>query len=155
MMVQDIQVQAELYGGGAVMVSYSYNTGTVYGAKGQAAGISGNQYNYGANKIHHCYNIGFISGYGSSSPTTVGSHRIGSIVGEANNSSFNNCWWTSINPGNGYRGNYTESAKVTEDVLKGYVNNLGADYFTEDDIGINDGFPILKWEKEKWEKENT
>ena len=49
----------------------------------------------------------------------------------------------------------TASTKVTEDTLKGYANNLGTEYFTEDDIGINDGFPILKWEKEKWEKENT
>ncbi len=105
-----------------------------------AAGISGCNWNMGTEVVHHCYNIGAISG----------SVYLGSIIGEAINSGFNNCWWTTSNPGNGRSGSYdTEiSSKVTEETLKGYVNNLGSDYFTEDDIGINEGFPILKWEKE-------
>lgn len=110
-----------------------------------AAGISGCNWKKGTEVINHCYNIGLISG----------KSYVGSIIGEAIDSGFNNCWWTTSNPGNGRAGSYTASAKVTEDTLKGYVNNLGAEYFTEDDIGINDGFPILKWEKERWEKENT
>ena len=111
--------------------------------------MCGNEYNIGANIIHHCYNTGYISGYGSSSPTTAGTQRIGSIMGEANNSSFNNCWWTSQNPGNGYRGGYSASGKVTEEELKTYANNLGSDYFTTDETGINNGFPILIWELTK------
>lgn len=129
-------------------MSYSYNTGIIYGAMGQVAGISGNQYGYGLNRIHHCYNIGDISGYNDLRPTSPGTHRIGSITGETNNSSFNNCWWTTQTPGNGYRGGYAESSYVSEETLKTYINNLGEQYFTEDDVNLNKGFPILKWEKE-------
>lgn len=50
--------------------------------------------------------------------------------------------------GNGYRGGYAESSYVSEETLKTYINNLGEQYFTEDDVNLNKGFPILKWEKE-------
>ncbi|MCI8519191.1 MAG: hypothetical protein HFJ51_03735 [Clostridia bacterium] len=51
-------------------------------------------------------------------------------------------------PGNS--GSSTDSQRLEPDVLKTYVEKLGADYFTEDIKGINDGYPILKWELEKF-----
>ena len=84
-----------------------------------------------------------------------GTSRVGSVIGNCYGSSIANCWWTSTPGSRGFSGSESNCAKVTEEALKGYVNKLGTDYFTEDDIGINDGFPILKWEKEKWEKENV
>jgi len=135
----------EAFHGADAPISYCYNRGNIYGTYGQIGGVGGNNYYLGDNTIHNCYNTGAVSG-GS---------RVGSILGQAAGSSISNCWWTSANAGLGNSGSMTASAKVTEDTLKGYVNNLGTEYFTEDDIGINDGFPILKWEKERWEKENT
>lgn len=49
----------------------------------------------------------------------------------------------------GNSGASTNSAKVTEEELKGMITELGADYFEEDKYNINDGFPVLKWENEK------
>ena len=79
-----------------------------------AAGISGGNWNMGTEVVHHCYNIGAISG----------SVYLGSIIGEAINSGFNNCWWTTSNPGNGRSGSYdTEiSSKVTEETLQKIAN---------------------------------
>lgn len=51
--------------------------------------------------------------------------------------------------GNGYRGSYLSFARVTEEQLKGYASNLGVEYFIADTTGINNGFPILKWQLEK------
>ncbi len=138
MMVQAFQVLGELDGAG-VHAFYCYNRGEVYGSKGQVGGITGNIYNNGANVITNCYNTGPVSG-GS---------KVGSIAGECKNSSFTSCWWTTPNAGNGYRGSYSNSAKVTEEDLKGYMTKLGEDYFKQDETGINDGFPILKWQEEK------
>ena len=84
-----------------------------------------------------------------------GTSRVGSVIGNCYGSSIANCWWTSTPGSRGFSGSESNCAKVTEEVLKVYVNKLGTDYFTEDDIGKNDGFPILKWEKEKCEKENA
>jgi len=53
-----------------------------------------------------------------------------------------------VAPGNS--GSSTDSQRLEPDVLKTYVEKLGADYFTEDIKGINDGYPILKWELEKF-----
>ena len=49
----------------------------------------------------------------------------------------------------GNSGSWTNSSKVTEEALKGMINELGSDYFEEDKYNINDGFPVLKWENEK------
>lgn len=121
-------------------VSYCYNRGAVYGANGQVGGISGNAYNAGNNIVQNCYNTGAITG-GS---------RKGSIIGQCSGASFTSCWWTSTNNGNGNSGSYTNSAQVSAQVLKGYVSKLGAEYFTEDTINKNDGFPIFKWEVEEY-----
>ena len=48
----------------------------------------------------------------------------------------------------GNSGSSSNSYQVTEDALKGMIEQLGADYFEEDKNNINDGFPVLKWENE-------
>lgn len=119
-------------------VSYSYNTGTINGYY-QKGGISGNTYGLGDRVIYHCYNIGEII-------VKSDFDRAGSIVGQGSNSTCVSCWWTSELDCTGFGGDYSYSKKITEEQLKGYVNNLGAEYFTADTTGINNGFPILKWE---------
>lgn len=54
--------------------------------------------------------------------------------------------------GLGNSGSATNSARVTEDELKGMMSQLGNEYFEEDKYNINDGFPVLKWENEKIKK---
>ena len=48
----------------------------------------------------------------------------------------------------GNSGSATDSKRLEPDVLKAYIDKLGADYYTEDSTGRNDGYPILKWELE-------
>lgn len=118
-----------------------YNKGIIYGAMGQAAGINGNCYNVGANHTQRCYNTGSISGSG---------RAIGSIVGENNNSSIINCFYTTSLAACGYRGSASNTRQVTETELKtaGFAaTNLG-DNWTDDINNINEGYPILKWQLE-------
>lgn len=124
--------------GGGANVSYSYNTGTVTGSW-QVAGICANEYGAGNNIIRYCYNIGQI----------IGDKSVGSIMGEGANSSFQYCWWTTEHPGYGNRGSSSYSSQVSEETLKGYASRLGTTYFTDDTVGINNGFPILKWQLER------
>lgn len=114
--------------------TYCYNRGNVYGKYGQVGGISGNSYQMGNNIVEYCYNTGTITG-----------SRGGSIIGQSTGTSFNFCYWTSTNAGNGNGGNYTNSSQLEEDVLKSYANNLGEN-FRDDTKNINNGFPILEWE---------
>lgn len=51
--------------------------------------------------------------------------------------------WTTVG---GARVGATRCEQVTAEQLKGYASNLGTEYFTADTTGINNGFPILKWQ---------
>ena len=50
----------------------------------------------------------------------------------------------------GNSGSSSNSYQVTAEVLKGMISQLGANYFEEDKYNINDGFPVLKWENERY-----
>lgn len=69
--------------------SYSYNRGKVTAAKAQVGGIIGNCYYANRQVANNCYNTGTLSGSG----------RVGSIIGQCVGSSFDSCWWTSVQNG--------------------------------------------------------
>ena len=116
-------------------IEYCYNTGSVYGAFGQVAGICGNIYNYSSATIRSCYNIGIITG----------SSRIGSIMGECNSSTIVDCYWTSTQNCRGNGGTDTNCRKLSDDEMKAYTNKA----FVLDNVEplLNDGYPVLYWEK--------
>ena len=115
------------------LIQYSYNTGAVYGSKGQVGGITGNAYHSSAVAAQYCYNAGVVSGSNG---------RIGSILGKSHSANVDNCFWTSTQAASGESGSVTNSSKLSETDMKAYTN----DYFVADTIGVNNGYPILKWQ---------
>lgn len=121
--------------GSSTRTLYCYNRGDVYGAKGQAAGMVGNNYGAGGTAINYCYNTGVISGYG---------RAIGSIMGECNETAIANCVYTSGPNALGYRGSESNCRRITDEQMKSYTD----EYFKTDTKNINDGYPILEWQLE-------
>lgn len=120
-------------------ISYSYNTGSVTGLNGQVGGICGNECNYGTGIVRYCYNIGQV----------IAEFRAGNIIGQSSGAGIRYCYWTTELDGLGNGGSSSYSSRVSQDTLKGYASRLGTTYFADDTTGINNGFPILKWQLER------
>lgn len=132
-----------------VNITNCYNIGDVYGYT-NAGGIIGLYQAGGRHIINNCYSVGNLSGnakYGilGQVSTWNGTPQL----------TINNTYWRS-GCGASY-GRYSASnagaAPLSQEVLKTYATTLG-DAFTDDvqnEDGTwkyNEGYPILKWEKE-------
>ena len=123
-----------------------YNVGSISGQYANIGGITGQLLN--SAEVKDCYNIGVIVSQ---------AEQIGNIVGAVfSNSIINNCYFSNeicdLN-GVGYTNITTkqETINKTEDYMRtsNFVNDLNKDEeeFTID-TGINNGYPILKWQTE-------
>lgn len=97
--------------------------------------------------VTNCYNIGEITGTGGHSSNA------GGIVGWINRGGVDNCLWTKPN-GETYWGNLDASSigggtgnKKQENAESDeWLETLGSD-FIEDTDNLNNGYPILFWQK--------
>lgn len=122
----------------------SYNTGSVSGGNRWQGGLVGQLWyysGYSACTISNCYNIGEVTG----------ANPKGSITGISYQVNISNCYWTNELGGQGeVRSGVTTTnfEKVSQDTLKTYDTVLG-EAFVSDTIGINNGYPILRWQLEE------
>lgn len=93
--------------------------------------------------IRNSYNIGTM--------VTTGTGAKGGIVGNAGNvAAINNYWLSTCGASYGNSGsspNNTGSTSKSDTEIKALALSLGASY-TQDAKGINNGYPILKWQTE-------
>lgn len=128
-------------------VDYCYNTGAVtgYAVNGaRFAGVIGNTYYSGT--FTGLYNTGTVS-----SNVTSGDNYVAGVLG---------CSLYTVAPTNSYSLDTSttysycflnaryQNNRVSADALKGYANNLGANYYIKDIYGVNNGFPIFRWQTE-------
>ena len=125
-----------ILGRGGPHIEYCYNKGTINGHNGNVGGISGKWYGDSSTNIQYCYNIGIIPVGGSAA----------AIVGRNDGSNVNNCVWTlgyrCIGHGNAASSNCNE---LTETEMKAYTNK--AFVLDNEEPLLNDGYPVLYWEK--------
>lgn len=125
-----------------VSIINSYNTGNIITSTGTVGGVLGStkqQEDY-ITQIKNCYTVGSLP----SSATTIGS-----IVGNGTKADVMNCYYSTSQPVSGNGGTVNSCLQKTQEEMKttNFCTNLG-DAFTNDTAGINDGYPILKWELE-------
>ena len=134
--VNNATVSGGVAGGIAGYAKYStiescYNTGNI-NATGNTGGIVGQSMN--TTTVKACYNIAEIQG-----------KTFGAIVG-FNGAKITNCYWTTsdlVNGSSSTTGSVTDSEKVSSKEM--LLEKLGT-AFTADSGGINNGYPILKWQ---------
>ena len=128
------------------------------GGNNLVGGIIGRVYSYGKVNIKNSYNYGAITstnaGITNSSWGILGNNsaKSGNDIAKVENSYFTNISATYLD---GDR-NKVETGKVTEEELKGYASILNEkdeegneiEIWVEDTTGINNGYPILKWQVE-------
>ncbi len=128
------------------------------GGNNLVGGIIGRVYSYGKVNIKNSYNYGAITstnaGITNSSGGILGNNsaKSGNDIAKVENSYFTNISATYLD---GDR-NKVETGKVTEEELKGYASILNEkdeegneiEIWVEDTTGINNGYPILKWQVE-------
>ena len=101
-------------------------------------------------QVKNCYNVGNVS-------ATAKEIYMGGIIGingESNTykgGTISNCYCTTATTYSYYYWNGSKivtstTGKVEANTLKTYLNKLG-DEFEEDEENINNGYPILKWQK--------
>ena len=130
------------WNGGVVRNCYNAgNISTTYVCP--TAGISG------SNEIilENCYNVGTISATRDSFAMAIGTNN----GGAPSKNSLINCWYLDGSaPGGGYydsRGPMNDGVMTAEDMKKdAFVTHLGNAY-AADKNGINNGYPILKWQE--------
>jgi len=126
------------------IVRNCYNAGTISSTYAcPTAGISG------SNEIilENCYNVGKISASRDSYAMSIGTNN----GGAPSKNSLKNCWYLEGSaPGGGYydsRGPVDTGAMTAADMKKeAFVTQLGS-AFAADRHGINNGYPILKWQE--------
>ena len=155
---------------GDCTISGCYNKGNVTGTTGYIGGVTGQHWRAGV--VENCYNAGTVTG-----PATVGgvsgghkaaspelkncynagtvkdaagnNNNIGAVIG-ATRGTNTNCYYLS---GTGADSKGTEVETLSAELL--------GDAFKEDTEGLNDGHPVLTWQKrlpdlkcrgEKWRK---
>lgn len=143
------------YGGGISGISYAliencYNIGNVTATGGwytnDTGGITGRM---AEGEVTNCYN------YGTITAQNANTNLAGGIVGRKNSGSITKTYYTDTSTAYSYwsspSSHYT-TGKVTEENLKGYTTKLNEGNEIEiwiDDTGINNGYPILKWQIEQ------
>ena len=132
---------AGIVGRGSSNISNCYNTGTITASSNYASGIA-----YQGTFIN-CYNIGVIS-----------STKPGGIC-YSNSNTLTNCFSLKTDLINSkvnatYNGDVSEKAvSKNEEEMKSIASALGSGYLV-DDGNINNGYPILKWQKKVDDKYN-
>lgn len=141
--------------GGIVATSFEliencYNVGNVIATGGwytnDTGGITGRM---AEGEVTNCYN------YGTITAQNANTNLAGGIVGRKNSGSITKTYYTDTSTAYSYwsspSSHYT-TGKVTEENLKGYATKLNEGNEIEiwtDDTGINNGYPILKWQIEQ------
>lgn len=129
---------------GSSTIFYCYNIGTITVTQGSAGGIVGGSAR--ESLMVSCYNIGEIGRSGAS----------GTIVGYATDiSGVANCYYLQgATPGIG--GNvssyeheiyYLTSENMKTPEFVSYLNDGEGEFFVADGYNINNGYPVLSWEK--------
>lgn len=123
-----------------------YNVGTVkenYTGNGGTVGIGGIVgYNYNGD-IKNCYNIGKID--------TKRDVSVESIAGFSESESIINCYYTMDSQFKGL-GNIIETSKMKDYSFVNKINSEDGESFIYDTNNINNGYPILYWQKNKIEQ---
>ena len=114
---------------GAVTIQNCYNHGTISGGNWRAGGIvSFLSSSYG--KVLNCYTIG---------KATAKKGDFAQVVGKKNSGTITNCYYLST------LGTDSNATAVTETELKAVPKGLG-DAFVAAPKGLNDGYPVLRWQ---------
>ena len=114
---------------GAVTIQNCYNHGTISGGNWRAGGIvSFLSSSYG--KALNCYTIG---------KATAKKGDFAQVVGKKNSGTITNCYYLST------LGTDSNATAVTETELKAVPKGLG-DAFVAAPKGLNDGYPVLRWQ---------
>ena len=114
---------------GAVTIQNCYNHGTISGGNWRAGGIvSFLSSSYG--KVLNCYTIG---------KATAKKGDFAQVVGKKSSGTITNCYYLST------LGTDSNATAVTETELKAVPKGLG-DAFVAAPKGLNDGYPVLRWQ---------
>ena len=95
--------------------------------------------------ISNCYNIGNVFA------NSCNSCQYGSVIGHHTTGNLSNAYyadWIDCNWAYGYGSGTLGCTSFGKDEISGLPAKLGSTYFTNDTKGINNGYPILKWELE-------
>ncbi len=115
---------------GAVTIQNCYNRGTISGGNWRAGGIV-SYLNSSYAKVLNCYTIG---------KATAKSGDFAQVVGKKSSSAtITNCYYLST------LGTDSNATAVTETELKAVPKGLG-DAFVAAPTGLNDGYPLLRWQ---------
>ena len=115
---------------GAVTIQNCYNRGTISGGNWRAGGIV-SYLNSSYAKVLNCYTIG---------KATAKSGDFAQVVGKKSSSAtITNCYYLST------LGTDSNATAVTETELKAVPKGLG-DAFVAAPKGLNDGYPVLRWQ---------
>lgn len=115
------------------VIENCYNSASVTNSHNSYGGIAG------SNEIllKNCYNTGYISGAGTSA-----------AIATAHGGTYENCYWLSTSADIGvYNISDDQVLMKTSSEMKdkAFISALGSE-FAEDSNGINNGYPILKWQ---------
>lgn len=139
--------------GGTAAMWNCYNTGTIYawGRYAYRGGISGTASTTNSAfpiSIKNCYSIGALQGSGNAEnyPAAI-SPRIGDWNG-VTYTSITNCYFGSSSASYSYYRGRTgyNTGRVADETIKGYANTLEAASWVSDTYGLNNGYPILRWQ---------
>ena len=121
-------------------ITNCYNTGSITAGNVQlVGGISGGGSTFTqANTITNCYNIGTVYSTGKYGGAINGSNTVTKVT----NSYYLEGSWTGTQTANV---NKAGTARTAEQ-LKGLASTLG-DAWLADETGLNNGYPILAWQK--------
>lgn len=139
--------------GGTAAMWNCYNTGTIYawGRYAYRGGISGTASTTNSAypiSIKNCYSTGVLQGSGNveNYPAAI-SPRIGDWNG-VTYTSITNCYFGSSSASYSYYRGRTgySTGRVAESTIKEYANTLEAASWVSDTYGLNNGYPILRWQ---------
>ena len=111
-----------------VTVDQCYNRGAIEATVSKAGGIVGYM-NDGSAKFSNCYTTGTVTAKSDSNP----------VVGKKSSGSISDCYYLDT------LGTDSNATSKTSDVLKALASTLGG-AFTTAPAGINDGYPIFRWQ---------
>ena len=115
-----------------VTVSHCYNRGSVTAGVSKAGGIVGYMNDSGA-KFSNCYTTGVVEGSKSAA-----------VVGNKSSGSIGNCYYLDT------LGTDNNATAKTSEELKALAHVLGEPFMTAPK-GMNEGYPILKWQVPTYE----
>jgi hypothetical protein len=100
-----------------------------------AGGLVGATYNYDCS-INKCYSTGLVTG---------GSYT-GGLIGYRMYTTINNCFWDSVSSGKATSAGGTGKTTIEMKTSSTFLDAGWEGTIWNKDIGINDGYPYLKWQ---------